>query len=231
MGIGFAIPSNMAQPIMKSLIDHGKVVRGWLGVGIQDIDQDIASAMKLNNVNGVLISEIMDKGPGAKAGLKSGDVVLKINGTAVESTGAFRNAVAAAGSGAAVKLELLRDGKALTVEAKLGELPDKAEAKAGSGDTGATSSLDGLTLEDLTPSLRHKLRVPDSVKGGAVITGIDPGSPAAETGLMPGDVILEMDRGRIDGAAAFKNAYGKTKDRTLLRVFRDGRTLFLVVKR
>jgi serine protease Do len=89
MGIGFAIPSNMVQPIMKSLMDHGKVVRGWLGVGIQDVDQELASAMKLRVVKGILISDVIETGPAAKAGLKSGDVVLKLNGVPVDSTGGF----------------------------------------------------------------------------------------------------------------------------------------------
>jgi len=111
MGIGFAIPTNMAQPIMKSLIDHGKVVRGWLGVGIQDIDQDLATAMKLGQIRGILISEVSDAGPGMKAGLKSGDVVLSLDGAPMNSTGEFRNAIAAKGSGATVKLDLMRDGK------------------------------------------------------------------------------------------------------------------------
>ena len=123
VGIGFAIPSNMAQPIMKSLMDHGKVVRGWLGVSIQDVDQQLATAMKLKEVKGILISDVAGNGPALKAGLKSGDIVLKLNGSPVESTGTFRNAIAAAGSGTTVKLELLRDGKPLTVDAKLGELP------------------------------------------------------------------------------------------------------------
>src|SRR5260221_3277344 len=121
MGIGVAIPSIMAQRIMKALIEHGKVVRGWLGVGIQNVDQDLASAMKLPDVKGILISDVMDAGPGAKAGLKSGDVVLRLNGAPIDSTGAFRNAIAAAGAGATVKLDILRDGKPMTVEAKLGE--------------------------------------------------------------------------------------------------------------
>lgn len=232
MGIGFAIPSNMAQPIMKALIEHGKVVRGWLGVGIQDIDQDLASAMKLKNVSGVVISEVMDNGPGAKAGLKSGDIVLKMNGTEVNSTGAFRNAVAAAGVGATVKLDLLRDGKPMTLEAKLGELPpEKAEAKAGPSGSREPGALDGLTLEDLGAQYRRRLRVPDSVKGGAVVTGIEPGSAASESGLMPGDVVLEVDHVKITDAAGFKQAYAKSKDRSLLRVLREGRTLFLVLKR
>ena len=231
-GIGFAIPTNMAQPIMKSLIDHGKVVRGWLGVGIQDIDQDLASAMKLGSLKGILISEVMDAGPGAKAGLKSGDVVLKLNGQPMDSTGEFRNAVAAAGAGASVKIELVRDGKPVALDAKLGELPaEKAGAGGGEDQSTPTSALDGLTLQDLNPALRHKLDVPQGVKAGVVVTEVDPNSPAANSGLMPGDLVLEVNRIPVTDVGKFREAYAKSQDRTLLRLVREGRTLFLVVRR
>jgi serine protease Do len=232
MGIGFAIPSNMVQPIMKSLVDHGKVVRGWLGVGIQDVDQELASAMKLRDVKGILISDVMETGPAAKAGLKSGDVVLKLNGVPVDSTGGFRNAIAAAGTGTTVKLDVLRDGKPITVDAKLGELPaEKGAAGSGGPHGGVTGNLDGLTLNDLTPSMRRKLDLPSSVKGGAVVEELDPGSPAAGSGLRPGDVIVEVDRQPVGDAARFKELFSKAKDRALLRVVREGRSLFIVVRR
>jgi serine protease Do len=232
MGIGFAIPSNMVQPIMKSLVDHGKVVRGWLGVGIQDVDQELASAMKLRDVKGILISEVMETGPAAKAGLKSGDVVLKLNGTPIDSTGGFRNAIAAAGTGTTVKLDLLRDGKPLTVDAKLGELPaEKGATGPGAGKGGVAGNLDGLTLNDLTPTMRRKLDLPTSVKGGAVVEELAPGSPAAGSGLRPGDVIIEVDRQPVGDAAKFKELFSKAKDRALLRVVREGRSLFVVVRR
>ena len=232
MGIGFAIPSNMAQPIMRSLLDHGKVVRGWLGVGSQDIDQDLASAMKLPSVKGILISEVMGAGPGAKAGLKSGDVVLKLDGREMETTGAFRNSIAAAGVSSAVKLEILRDGKTLTLEAKLGELPaEKNGTRAASDDASPASSLDGLTLEDLTPALRRRFEVPPAVKSAVVVAGVEPGSSAAESGLRPGDIVLDVNRAPVSDVGGFKLAYAKSKDRALFRILRDGRTLFLVVKR
>jgi serine protease Do len=233
MGIGFAIPSNMAQPIMKALMERGKVVRGWLGVGIQDIDQELASAMNLKTVDGVLLSEIMDNGPGAKSGLKSGDVVLELNGQKVDSTGGFRNAVATAGAGATVKLELLRDGKPVEVEAKLGELPEKPTAKAGASDPsgGTPAALDGITLEDLNPAARRKFEVPASVKSGVVVTDLDPNSAVAQSGLRPGDVVVELNRAPVTDVGAFKAAYAKTKERALFRVLREGRSFFIVVKR
>ncbi|HEX4337526.1 MAG TPA: DegQ family serine endoprotease [Polyangiaceae bacterium] len=231
-GIGFAIPTNMAQPIMKSLIDHGKVVRGWLGVGIQDVDQELASAMKLHDVRGILISDVMDAGPGAKAGLKSGDVVLKVDGVGVESTGSFRNAIAAAGTGTTVKLDLLRDGKPLSLDAKLGELPpDKAQGAASAAGAGPVGVLDGLTMSDLTPAVRRKLDLPASVKGGVVVEELDQGSNAANSGLRPGDVVVEVDRQAVTDVGKFKELYSRAKDRALLRVVREGRSLYIVVRR
>jgi serine protease Do len=231
MGIGFAIPTNMAAPIMKALMDHGKVIRGWLGVGIQDIDQELAQAMHLTGTKGILISEVMDKGPGAKAGLKSGDVVLKLNGQEMQSTGHFRNAIAAAGTGATVKLDVLRDGKTMTVEAKLAELPEQG-GKSMRGDSGGQPGfLDGLTLEDLNPAMRQKLDVPANVKSGVVVTQIAPGSPASDSGLRPGDVIIEVNKAPVADVGAFKQAYSKAKDRALLRVVRGGMSMFVVVKR
>ncbi|HVU05828.1 MAG TPA: Do family serine endopeptidase [Polyangiaceae bacterium] len=231
MGIGFAIPSNMVQPIMKSLLETGKVVRGWLGVGIQDIDQKLASAMNLSSVKGILVSEAIAGGPGEKAGLKSGDVVLKLNGEPMDSTGRFRNAIAAAGAGATVKLEIQREGKTLTVDAKLGELPDKEPGGQGKGDASPAGSLDGLSIESLDAANRRKFDVPASVKSGVVVTDIDQGSPAAESGLRPGDVVVEVNRVPVTDIDQFKKAYTKVKDRTLLRVLRDGRMLFVAVSR
>ena len=241
MGIGFAIPSNMAEPIMKALMTSGKVVRGWLGVGIQDLDQELATAMNLKTVNGVLLSEVMENGPGAKAGLKSGDVVVELNGQRVDSTGGFRNAVAAAGAGSSVKLKVLRDGKEVALEAKLGELPaEKTAGAGGPGGSDAPSMLEGLTLEDLNPALRRKLDVPSSVKSGVVVTELDPESAVARAGLRPGDVVVEVNRTPVDNVAGFRTAYSKAagparapgqEARVLFRVLREGRSLFVVVKR
>jgi serine protease Do len=231
MGIGFAIPSNMAQPIMKALLEHGKVVRGWLGVGIQDIDQDLAQAMNLKSTEGILVSEVMDGGPGQKAGLKSGDVIVRLNGQKVESTGEFRNAIAGAGANATAKLDILRDGKPMSVEAKLGELPEKAGQAQNQENGAEPGALEGLSLQDLTPALRQRLEVPSSVKSGVVVTGVDPGSAAAESGLRPGDLVVEVNKTEVANVGAFKQAYAKSKDRALLRVLREGRSIYLVVKR
>jgi len=127
---------------------------------------------------------------------------------------------------------VLRDGKPLALEAKLGELPpDKAQAGPGSSEGGPVGVLEGLTLNDLTPGLRRKLEVPANVKGGVVVEDLDQDSPAASSGLRPGDVIVEVDHQAVTDVGKFKELYSKAKDRALLRVVREGRSFYIVVHR
>jgi serine protease Do len=233
-GIGFAIPTNMVKPIMDELIKTGKVVRGWLGVSIQDIDQSLAKALSLPNANGVLISDVGPNSPAEKAGLKRGDVVLKVNGTAVNSTGELRNLIADAGANVDVKLDLLRAGKSLTINAKLGEMPASMggpSSSASSSPSAQPSSLDGLTLQNLNASNRQRFRVSSDVKHGALVTQIEPGSNAAQQGLRPGDVLLQVNRHDVNSVQIFKQLYGHAKGNVLLLVSRQGRTFYLVVHR
>ncbi len=233
MGIGFAIPTNMVKPIMQSLIDHGRVVRGWLGIAIQDIDRDLAKALQLPSTKGVLVSDVQPDSPAAKAGLRRGDVVLSIDGTSVDSTGRLRNVIAAAGANRTVRMELLRNGKPETLEVKLGEMPAEVAGQPGPGKAppGTPGSVDGLTVEELGPSVRQRFNLPDTVKQGVVITGVAPSSAGARAGLRPGDVVLEVDRKRVDSVAAFQSLWRQSKGRTLLLVEREGSSIYLVVKR
>ncbi len=229
MGIGFAIPTDMARPIVNALEKDGQVKRGWLGVAIQDVDRDIQKAMKLPSTKGVLIGDVQLGTPAARGGLKRGDVVVKVDGKAAESTGRFRNMIAAAGSGTKVKLEVLRDGKSKSLTIKLGELPsDEKEATARAGGS-SSGDLDGLSVAPLDDRMREKL---DLGKGqsGVVITRINPGSPAAEAGLRPGDVILEVNRTKVDSVAELKKLYAGAKGNKLLLVQRGGATMFVVLR-
>lgn len=230
-GIGFAIPSNMASPIMDSLKSTGKVVRGWLGVGIQDVDQELADAMKLPAATGILLSDVKPGTPAAKAGMMRGDVVLKVDGKVVDTSGQFRNMIAASGARHKVRLDVVRDGKPLTAEVELGEMPELDKVSAAGGSNGAKSSaLDGIVLEGLTPQTRGAFEIDDSVKQGVVITRLDPNSNAARAGLRPGDVVLEVNRVRIDTPQRFQEAYSRSKNGVLLLVNRRGSTTYLVVK-
>jgi serine protease Do len=231
-GIGFAIPTNMALPITDSLKKYGKVTRGWLGVSIQDVDPELSQSMKLPTQRGVLIADVQTGSPASKAGILRGDVVEKVQGHDVSTSGEFRNAIAAAGARGKVDLELYRDGKLRTVPAALGEMPaDASETSTQRGAAPAPSGLDGLRLSDLTPEARRAFGLGDGVTKGVVITQIAPGAPAARAGLRPGDVLLEVNRRTINNARDFEEAYGKAQGNVLLLVQRHGATMFVVVKR
>jgi serine protease Do len=232
-GIGFAIPTNMAMPITESLKKYGKVTRGWLGVSIQDVDHELSQTMKLPTARGVLIADVQAGSPAAKAGLKRGDVVEKVQGRNVSTTGEFRNAIAAAGAGTKVDLELYRDGELKRIPAALGE----ATADAAGGPAGPSKSapaargLDGLTLSELTPEARRAFGIDDAGIKGVVVTQLAGNSPAARAGLRRGDVLLEVNRKPVTSVHEFEDAYGKAKGNVLLLVHRRGATVFMVVKR
>ncbi len=226
-GIGFAIPTNMAKPIMDSLLKTGKVVRGYLGINIQDLNAELAKGLDLKGTHGVLVADVREGSPAEKAGLKRGDVVTAINGRPTETTGHLRNLVASAGANKTVKVDILRDGKHQSIDVKLGELP---EEKLSMGQSHSEQSLSGLVLENLSPENRQKFEVPDEVKRGVVVTGVDPGSTASEV-LRPGDVIVEINRHPISGPSDFKQAYDKASNTVLLLVYRNGSTLFLTISK
>jgi serine protease Do len=234
-GIGLAIPSSMAQPIMETLKQSGKVSRGFLGVGIQDVDRDLATALKLSGPNGVLLTEVRSGGPAARAGLARGDVVVKVDGKPVTSTGQFRNLIASSGAKKKVTLEIMRDGKAQSLGVELAEVPDDANEVVGPSGAApqATSggALDGVRLEELTPEHRRTLGLGPEVQRGVVITDLAQGSSAAKAGLRPGDVVLELNRVAVDSLAKFKELYAKAPGDVLLLVQRRGGTVFLVVRK
>ena len=234
-GIGLAIPSSMAQPIMETLKQSGKVSRGFLGVGIQDVDRDLATALKLSGPNGVLLTEVRGGGPAARAGLARGDVVVKVDGKPVTSTGQFRNLIASSGAKKKVTLEIMRDGKAQSLGVELAEVPDDANEVVGPSGAApqATSggALDGVRLEELTPEHRRTLGLGPEVQRGVVITDLAQGSSAAKAGLRPGDVVLELNRVAVDSLAKFKELYAKAPGDVLLLVQRRGGTVFLVVRK
>jgi serine protease Do len=228
-GVGFAIPSNMAKTIMESLIKHGKVVRGWLGVAIQDVDQDLAEAMNLKNTKGVLISDVTGDSPAQRAGLNRGDVVLKVDGEVVDSTGKLRNLISIAGPDNKVKLEILRDGETKEVEVTLAQMPANlggvAEIEPDEGVLG------GLKLGAVNPVNKDKFELPEKLNKGVVVLEVDRGSPAARAGFRPGDVILELNRKPIKSVNEFTQMYKKAKGRILLLVHRRGSTMFLVLSK
>ncbi len=228
MGVGFAIPSNMAKPIMTSLVEHGRVIRGYLGVGIQNLDPELAKALSLPSPDGVLISDVSANGPAEKAGLQRGDVVLSINGQRVQTTGQLRNAVASAGVGTTIKIELLRDGKKRTLDVKLGAMPD--EPKAPGKDEGAvTGSKLGVLVAPLDAASRERGKVPANIRG-VLVTAVEPGSPAAAAGIQPGDIIVQVDKEPIAGPEQLAQRWNKSSGTVPVVVWRDGHTFFAAIK-
>ena len=229
-GIGFAIPTSMARPIMDSLLSDGKVARGWLGVAIQDVDADLAAAMNLGAVRGVLISDVTPDSPAARAGLQRGDVIVALDGQPMTDSSRLRNYVAARDPGSKAALDIMRDGKKLRVDVNLGTLPNSQVARAESEVGKRDGLLLGVQVANLTPRLRMRYNVPDELQSGVLVTEVSPGSRAYRAGLRAGDVIVELDRQPVDSVATLDALNREVKSAALLLVSRQGRTVFLPLR-
>jgi serine protease Do len=229
-GIGFAVPSNMVRQVMDSLIKTGKVVRGWLGVSVQDLTPQLARRFGVGEAGGALVSEVMKGSPAEKAGLKPGDVVVAVNGKNVTDSGHLRNTIATVKVGAKVTLDIIRDKKKVPVEVLIGELPKKAEAAAG-GETAETESvLSGVSVDDLTPDMLEKLGLEKGTKG-VVVMSVDSGSAADEAGLSRGDVIVTVNNKAVRDAREYDQVVSKLKkdEPVLLRVNRQGSYVWMSI--
>jgi serine protease Do len=227
-GIGLAIPSDMARSVLDSILEHGKVVRGWLGVVIQDIDKDLADALGLESTRGVLVADVTEDSPAHEAGIERGDVILEIAGEDVTSPGMLRNRVAALGAGAEVELVVVRDGKKKTIEVTLGELPEQIPDESAHEEERKLVS--GLVVAPLDPVLRAQFGIPEDIQSGVVVTGIDQGSSAQQSGLRVGDVVLEVDGEKVGSVEDFAERVDESEDEALLLIYRDGVTIFLVLE-
>jgi serine protease Do len=231
-GIGFAIPANMARAVMDQLVKTGKVVRGYMGAGIQDITPDLARAFKLESPRGAAITQVEAGSPASQAGLQRGDVVTAINGQQVEDASQLRLLVSQNAPGTAITLDVVRDGQPRQIKVTLTSLPETGgPTSEGSGplEGGTESALSGVTVDQLTPEIRQSLRL-DSEVEGVVVTQVEPGSGASEAGLRRGDVILQVDRKDVKTVREFEQALPKGKTPVLLLVSRGGGTIFLVVE-
>jgi serine protease Do len=231
-GIGFAIPSNMARSVMQQLVTNGKVVRGYLGISMQPINDELAEQFSLKNKEGVLVAEIVQGSPAAKSGLEAGDVITKFQGKEVKDARTFRFAVANLSPGTEVNLDVLRHGKTEKITIKVGEQPKDmslARRGGGGGPKQDEGTLNGVGVADLEPAARREFGIPSRVQG-ALVTDVDPASAAAQAGLQPGDVIQEINREPVRSAedAIKLTESGETK-KTLLRVWNRNGTRFVVV--
>jgi serine protease Do len=228
IGIGFAIPINMAKHVMDSLIKNGKVSRGYLGAGVRSLDEGLARAFNVPDTSGALVEDVTPGGPADKAGLKNGDVIRKYNGQDVTGSGQLIALVTNTDPGADVTLEILRGGKPLTVKVTLGERPSNLGVRAGLGQPPVQGTLRGITVQNLTPDIRQQLGLPSDVQG-VVISDLDSTSPAAQSGLQQGDVVESINRQPVRSVTEFERLAAQAKGDTLLRINRQGNGAFIVV--
>lgn len=231
VGIGFAIPSSLAQPIIEQLKDGGKVRRGWLGVQVQRVTPDIAESLGADGTGGALVTSVSPDSPAASAGLRQGDVITGFNGDPLEQMRQLPRIVASTGIGSTVPMTLLRGGKEETVQVTIGELRNEPQQVALSGSSGAPRSAQpeesksalGLKLAPLTPGLRQTFSIADDVDG-LVVTEVDRDSAASQRGLDLGDVIVEAGQEPVATPADLESRIAKAKE--------DGRkTLLMLVSR
>ncbi len=231
VGIGFAIPINMAKSIMNDILSKGRVIRGYLGIIPQDIDDSLAKALKLPDTNGALVAEVTTGSAAERAGLKVGDVIVEVNGRPVEDAVHLRTITAQTPPGTALKLGVLRDGRKVELTATLAERPIEATAapKKKAPEAPTTRQL-GLTVQTLTPDVARQLGYGEDK--GAVVANVATGSAAEEAGLKRGDLIKEVNRTPIQTAQEFEQIIEKVKkgDVVALLVRRGDVTEFVAIK-
>jgi serine protease Do len=226
LGIGFATPIDLAKEILPELIKSGKVTRGWLGVSIQRITPDLAESLGLEKSRGALVASVSDGSPAAEAGIKTGDVIVEYNGSQIEDSSQLPILVARTKVGQNAKIIVVRDKKRIPITVKVGELQEQ-EVVASAPQEPAKL---GMSVQNVTPEMAESLGL--NRAGGAVITAVQPQSPAAEAGLRRGDVILEINRKPIDGAAEVQKLLAQVKpgENLLFLISRGGNNLFLALK-
>jgi serine protease Do len=213
-GIGFAIPSNVVKAAMKSIISKGRVIRGYLGVGIQPVTKDIAEQFKLDSARGALVTDVTPGSPAEKAGIIRGDVIRQVNGYDVKDTISLVNRIAEADIGANLTIDLVRDGGTKTVTAQITEQPADLVARMGRnqnppGQSGNSENalFAGIEVKNLTPQLRAEAKVPPNVNG-VIVTNVDPTSPVAQQ-VRPGDVIEQINRQPVSSIDEFQRVIGQ----------------------
>jgi serine protease Do len=227
-GIGFAIPVNLARGVMNQILDHGKVTRGYLGIVVQPISPAMAKALgQGDQAKGALVGDVNAKGPAQASGIERGDIILDINGQPVSDANDLRNTIAMKQPGETVKLKISRNGSTREMPVKLGEMPNSKEQAENQQEGASKDALEGVNVENLDADTLQQLNLPASTKG-VVVTGIDPSSPKADSGLRKGDVIQEVNHQPVRNVAEFEQAMHKAGDSSaLLLVNRGGTTLFI----
>ncbi|MDH5458639.1 MAG: DegQ family serine endoprotease [Nitrospinota bacterium] len=223
VGIGFAIPINIAKGILEDLKEKGTVTRGWLGVMIQKITPDLAESFNLDRTEGALVGDVIPNSPAEKAGIIRGDVIVKFDGQEVKNMEALPKIVGSTTPGKSVKVEVIRDGKEKTLDVTIAVLKDEAVKVA---------ALDpvGIQVQDITPEIAQSLNL-DNVEG-VLVSDVTPGEPGGEAGLKRGDIISEVNRTKVSSTSDYNGIASKLKsgDTALMLVKRGGTTIYIAVK-
>ena len=234
MGIGFAVPSNLARSIMEQLVKGGKVVRGWLGVAIQELTPELAAQFGLADTKGVLVSDVMDDSPAKKAGFERADVITEYDGRAMDSPTHLRNAVAQTPIGRKVPIKLIRDKKPKTIDVTIVEQP-KSFGQPGAEDNGESTAptgvLSDIDVRELNEELASRYGI-KTTERGVVVVRVRGGSTAEEMGVREGDIVLEVNRKPVTSLKSYERAVsGLAKDQTVLLLLkRKGQTIFLTLR-
>jgi serine protease Do len=227
VGIGFAVPSSLAKSVLTQLAEHGKVERGWLGVSIQPLTKELAKSFKRDEATGVLVSSVVDGSPAAKAGVKSGDVIVEFDGKRIAKSEDLPRLVAETAIGREVALVVVRDGVQTKLTARVAKLVDDAPEMVGSKIEGKGKL--GLSVQPVTPPVARELGL--KTQQGLLVRDVVEGSRAALAGIRPGDVIVEADRQPVRTVEELRANMDKRAkgDSLLLLVNREGTTLFVQV--
>jgi serine protease Do len=225
-GVGFAIPVDMVKKVAEQLKADGRVIRGYLGITIQDLTPELQKSLGIKEANGAVVSDLQKGAPGEKAGLKPYDVITSVNGQTVKSNADLRDRIASLKPGSHADLTVIRDGKEQTIGVTVGEMKNDSDL---TGKQQERNEKMGMELQTLTPELAQRLGT--DRQSGVVVTNVMPNSAADDAGLQKGDVIFEANRKEISSVADFKNAVSQNKDNAiLLAVERQGNSFFVTIE-
>jgi serine protease Do len=230
-GIGFAIPANMARYVVEQLKSKGKVVRGWLGVLVQQVTPEIAESLNLREPVGALVADVTPGGPAEKAGIKRGDIIVEFNGVKIKEMSELPKRVAMTPPGTESEIKLIRNGREKTVKLRLGELPDSGAAiSSRGGDQRNIEEGLGITVQEITPQIRRMFNIRESE--GVIVTNVEQGSVAWDAGLRRGDIILEINKKPVRNLSEYRKVIGSIKQgqTVLFLIKREENTLYIALR-
>lgn len=226
MGVSFAIPINVAMDVAEQLRDDGRVNRGWLGVMIQPVSRDLAESFGMQDAIGALIADLDPDGPAARGGLQAGDVIIEVNGEEVDRSSSLPRLIGRGAPGSEVELTLMRDGEEISESVELGSWPNAEEQPEQASSNNQVRL--GVMVAEIDEATREQL----NVQGGVEVRQVEPGSVAAEAGILPGDVLVSIDHRSVSSSAELVEIVeGLPSDRAIpIRLFREGRSLFVALR-